>query len=76
MWNELWERHSGKLLGIAGGIFLGFIYLFAGFWDMLIFAFIVYIGYHIGRKLDRKESLLEDVEQLWRWLTERWRMFR
>ncbi|MBO9609044.1 MAG: DUF2273 domain-containing protein [Paenibacillaceae bacterium] len=76
MWNELWERHRGKTIGVAGGILFGLLYLIVGFWDMLIFAFIVFIGYHIGRKLDRKESLLEDAEQLWRRLSEKWRMFR
>lgn len=76
MWNELWERHRGKTVGAAGGVLLGLLYLIVGFWDMLIFAFIVFIGYHIGRKLDRKESLLEDAEQLWRRLSEKWRMFR
>jgi uncharacterized membrane protein len=75
MWNELWEQHRGKVIGVAAGVFLGFIYLFFGFWDMLIFAFIVLVGYYVGNKLDRKESfvLLEDI---WRYLTQKWRMFR
>jgi uncharacterized membrane protein len=75
MWNELWEQHRGKLIGAAAGVFLGFIYLICGFWDMLIFAFIVVIGYYIGSKLDRKESILP-VEDIWRYLTQKWRMFR
>ena len=44
MWNELWESHRGKLIGVAAGVFFGFIYLFFGFWDMLIFGFIVLLG--------------------------------
>ncbi|MEO3944395.1 DUF2273 domain-containing protein [Gorillibacterium sp. CAU 1737] len=75
MWRELWERHSGKLIGSACGLVLGIVYLIAGFWDMLIFAFLVYIGYYVGRKLDRREPLFER-EELLQWLTERWRMFR
>ncbi|MFD0694993.1 DUF2273 domain-containing protein [Paenibacillus sp. GCM10027628] len=75
MWNELWEQHRGKVIGVAAGIFFGFIYLFFGFWDMLIFAFIVLVGFYVGYKLDRKENfvLLEDI---WRYLTQKWRMFR
>jgi len=75
MWNELWEKHRGKCIGAACGIFFGLVYLFFGFWDMLIFAFIVFIGYYLGNKLDRGERPL-GIEELWRWLTERWRMFR
>lgn len=75
MWREIWEKHSGKLIGAACGAVLGIVYLIAGFWDMLIFAFLVFIGYYVGRKLDRREPLFER-EELVQWLTERWRMFR
>ncbi|MBP1989040.1 DUF2273 domain-containing protein [Paenibacillus eucommiae] len=75
MRNELWEQHRGKCIGAAAGVFLGFIYLIWGFWDMLIFAFIVAVGVYIGGKLDRKESILP-FEDIWRYLTQKWRMFR
>ena len=75
MWNELWEFHRGKVIGVAAGIFFGFIYLFFGFWDMLIFGFIVLVGFYIGNKLDRKESFVM-LEDIWRYLTQKWRMFR
>ncbi|MNI05176.1 hypothetical protein D3C73_581220 [compost metagenome] len=75
MWNELWEQHRGKLIGAAAGVVLGFIYLICGFWDMLIFAFIVTVGYYIGTKIDRKEEILS-IEDIWRNLTQKWRRFR
>ncbi|WP_438448812.1 DUF2273 domain-containing protein [Gorillibacterium sp. sgz5001074] len=75
MWMELWENHKGKILGTAFGFFLGLLYLTVGFWDMLIFAFIVFIGYYMGKKRDQGERLVH-IEVLWRWLSERWRMFR
>lgn len=75
MWREIGQKHSGKLIGAGCGLVLGIVYLIAGFWDMLIFAFLVYIGYYVGRKLDRREPLFER-EELLQWLTERWRMFR
>jgi uncharacterized membrane protein len=71
MWNELWEHHRGKVVGVTAGLFLGFIYLFFGFWDMLIFAFIVTVGFYIGSKLDRKERFLH-LEDIWRYLTQKW----
>lgn len=75
MWKEMWQNHRGKLIGAASGVFLGFIYLFFGFWDMLIFAFIAFIGYYVGSKLDRGEPAF-DFQPVWRWLTDKWRMFR
>jgi uncharacterized membrane protein len=75
MWNELWEHHRGKCIGAAAGVGLGFIYLICGFWDMLIFAFIVVVGYYIGTKLDRKEEILPPVEDIWRNVTQKWRRF-
>jgi uncharacterized membrane protein len=75
MWSEWLSKHKGKIAGAAAGIFFGFIYLICGLWDMLIFAFIVYIGYYIGKRSDHKEPEIS-VEHLWHWLTDRWRMFR
>jgi uncharacterized membrane protein len=71
MWHELWEHHKGKVIGAGAGLFLGFIYLLFGFWDMLIFAFIVTVGCYIGGKLDRKEKF-PSLEDIWRYLTQKW----
>jgi uncharacterized membrane protein len=75
MWRELWEFHKGKCAGLIAGVVLGIIYLVVGFWDMLIFAFIVFIGYYVGKRLDQGLPF-PDVAELWRRLSERWRMFR
>jgi uncharacterized membrane protein len=75
MWNELWEQHRGKVIGVAMGIVLGFIYLICGFWDMLVFAFIVIVGFYIGKKIDSREEILP-IEDIWRNVTQKWRRFR
>jgi len=75
MWLDIWEKHQGKIIGAGCGFMLGLLYLIVGLWDMLIFAFIVFIGYYVGRKLDRREALFA-FDDLRRWLTERWGMFR
>jgi uncharacterized membrane protein len=75
LWEELWERHRGKTLGVAGGIFLGIVYLFSGFWDMLFFLLLVLVGYYIGNKADRG-VMMEDVSRVYRWLTDRWTPFK
>jgi uncharacterized membrane protein len=75
MWQELWEQHKGKLAGVIGGLFLSFVYLLSGFWDMLIVAFIIGIGYLIGKRADEHRLGLM-VEEFLAWLNERWRPFR
>jgi uncharacterized membrane protein len=75
VWNVILGEHRGKLLGVLFGIFCGFLYLFAGFWDMLIFTFIVYVGYYIGRRIDERQSSF-DASSFWQWLTRGWKGFK
>ncbi|CAG7642205.1 DUF2273 domain-containing protein [Paenibacillus allorhizosphaerae] len=75
MLEQLWEGHPRKTAGLGIGAVLGIIYLFFGFWHMLIFALIVYTGYYIGKRLDRGEPAFP-VEDIWRQLMDKWRLFR
>jgi uncharacterized membrane protein len=76
MWRELLTTHGGRVFGIAAGVFLGFVYLFAGFWDMLFFALLVWIGYYIGRMKDERSGPVIPWDRLISWLNERWRLFK
>ncbi|HEX7058211.1 MAG TPA: DUF2273 domain-containing protein [Bacilli bacterium] len=73
--NGLWEHYKGTMVGLGIGVFLGIIYLIFGFWDMLVFAFLVAVGGHIGHKIDRGEDVLP-LKELSHWLSERWNLFR
>lgn len=75
MWQELWKHHKGKCIGVVGGIFLGVIYLISGFWDMLMFLLLIMIGYYFGGRADGGRPML-DFSAIYRWLTERWNIFR
>lgn len=75
MWDSLWEEHRGKTVGVAASLLLGIVYLFFGFWDMLIFGFIVTVGYWIGSKIDKKEEIFS-FQEIWQYLWQKWRMFR
>ncbi|ALS22791.1 small integral membrane protein [Paenibacillus naphthalenovorans] len=75
IWEQLREKHRGKTFGVLAGGVLGIIYLFFGLWRMLIFVLIVYTGYYIGKKLDRNEPVFP-IEDTWRWLMDKWRLFR
>lgn len=75
MWNEIWEQHRGKLIGAIAGLFFGILYLIVGFWDTLIFAFIVVVGYYIGSKVDKKEDIVPFRDVI-NYLSQKWKMFR
>lgn len=75
-WKEIWESHRGRIIGIAGGIFFGIIYLIFGFWDMLFFALVVFIGYTLGRRSDQKLQFVVPWRNWLGYLSERWRPFK
>lgn len=43
-------KSRGRIAGVTFGIGLGLIYLICGFWDMLFFALVVFIGYTLGKE--------------------------
>jgi uncharacterized membrane protein len=79
MWQTVWKAvngpYRGRLLGVLIGIFCGFLYLFSGFWDMLIFALIVYVGYYFGRRVDEQQMLF-NIRSIWQWLMRSWKGFK
>lgn len=76
MWRELLTTHGGRVFGVLAGLFFGFVYLFAGFWDMLFFALLVWIGYYFGRMKDERNGPAIPWDRLTGWLNERWRWFK
>lgn len=75
-WKEVWESHGGRIAGVTFGIGLGMIYLFCGFWDMLFFALVVFIGYTLGKRKDNAQAPLFQWQELIARLSDRWRPFK
>jgi uncharacterized membrane protein len=71
MWNQLWIQQKGTLIGACVGIFLGVIYLFFGFWKMIVFLCILSISTYIGAQTD-KQKTMNEYKEIWRKLTDRW----
>ncbi|PZD93438.1 hypothetical protein DNH61_22700 [Paenibacillus sambharensis] len=76
MWKEILSTYGGRIAGVAAGVFFGCIYLIAGFWDMLFFALLTFIGYYVGRLKDERTGPVFPWERLTGWLNERWRWFK
>lgn len=64
MWEMLWNEHRGKCIGTALGFVLGIVYLFNGFWDMIIFASLLALGFYVGLKIDSRENLWEVIDRI------------
>ncbi|WP_379128814.1 DUF2273 domain-containing protein [Paenibacillus sp. sgz500958] len=75
-WKDVWGSHGGRIAGVAFGILLGLIYLFSGFWDMLFFALVVFIGYTFGKRKDNAQAPLFQWEDWVQRLSGRWRPFK
>ncbi len=75
-WKELWGSHGGRIAGVTFGIVLGLIYLISGFWDMLFFALVVFIGYTLGNRKDKAQAPLFQWRELVARLSDRWRPFK
>ncbi|WNS44348.1 DUF2273 domain-containing protein [Paenibacillus sp. MMS20-IR301] len=75
-WREVWGSHGGRIAGVAFGAVLGLIYLFSGFWDMLFFALVVFIGYTLGKRKDTAQGPLFQWQELAAWLSGVWRPFK
>ncbi|OYD09829.1 DUF2273 domain-containing protein [Paludifilum halophilum] len=68
--DQLWQTHRGRMVGIAAGVLLGFIYLIAGFWKTLVFGLFVAVGYGVGKQIDSRDDLGELLEAI---VPEKWR---
>ncbi|WP_168119240.1 DUF2273 domain-containing protein [Paenibacillus sp. HB172176] len=76
MWREFWNIYWKRLIGAAAGLFFGFIYLAAGFWDMLFVALLVYAGYWVGKLKEQGALPVVPWQRIWQTVMDRFRPFR
>lgn len=76
IWQQIWENFGGRILGVLAGISCGILYLTVGFWDMLFFALLVFIGYTVGRNRDLRLGSFIPWQRVSEWIADRWRPFR
>jgi len=64
LWREIWEQHSGKIIGASAGLLIGILILTFGFFRTLFVLVCVIAGYIIGKKIDEKEDLMDILDKL------------
>lgn len=61
---EIWQVHSGKILGASLGFVLSILVLLLGFFQTLFVVFCVTAGYLVGKRIDEKEDLMDILDKL------------
>lgn len=61
---EIWQNHSGKLLGVLLGFLFGILVITFGFFRTLFVVFCVIAGYVVGKRIDQKEDIMEILDKL------------
>ncbi len=61
---DIWENYRGRLLCSLCGLFIGAMFLWLGFFRALFLIICLAAGFYIGNKLDKKEDILEFLDNL------------
>ena len=61
---ELWQHHSGKIIGCILGFLVGMFILLLGFFQTLFILFCIIAGYVVGKRIDEKEDIAEILDKL------------
>lgn len=61
---ELWQHHSGKIVGMSIGLLMGVFIIFIGFFKTIFIMFCMMAGYVVGKRIDEKEDLADILEKL------------
>jgi len=64
VFEEIWQQHSGKIVGVALGFIFGVLIICFGFFHTLFVMLCVAAGFIIGKRIDEKEDILEILDKL------------
>lgn len=58
------SAYKGRLTGGVIGFIAGMLWAFKGFWAAGVFVFSVLLGYYLGKRVDRKDSLRDILSRV------------
>ncbi|MPN20262.1 hypothetical protein SDC9_167640 [bioreactor metagenome] len=64
VWEEIWQNHSGKIVGVVAGLMIGIFIIAFGFFRTLFVLLCVAAGYIIGKRIDEKEDITDILDRL------------
>lgn len=64
LWEEIWQNHSGKIIGVVAGLLIGIFIIAFGFFRTLFVLLCVAAGYIVGKRIDEKEEITDILDRL------------
>lgn len=64
LFEEMWQHHSGKIVGVTFGFVLGVLIIIFGFFRTLFVLLCVIAGYVVGKRIDEKEDIMDILDKL------------
>ncbi|MEG6585635.1 DUF2273 domain-containing protein [Dendrosporobacter sp. 1207_IL3150] len=61
---EIWQQHSGKIMGILIGLIVGILIISFGFFKTLFILLCAGVGYIVGKRIDEKEDIMDILDKL------------
>jgi uncharacterized membrane protein len=61
---EIWQHHSGKIVGIVIGLLTGVFILVFGFFHTMFVMLCMIAGYIVGKRIDEKEDIVDILGKL------------
>lgn len=61
---EIWQNHSGKLIGTLLGLIVGVLILTFGFFQTVFVVLCATAGFVVGKRIDQKEDIMEILDKL------------
>nr|MDD6335024.1 DUF2273 domain-containing protein [bacterium] len=65
-WHHLFSRHGFKLVCGLIGLLIGILFVSIGFWRTLLILTLLVVGLIIGYSLDRRQSFLAFIQQMFK----------
>ena len=64
LFEEIWQLHSGKIIGVCLGFVLGVLIITFGLFRTIFILLCVVSGFIIGKRIDEKEDILDILDKL------------
>lgn len=61
---NIFIKYQGKIIGSLIGLLIAILFLTIGFFKTVLILILIFGGFYIGDKIDKKESLVEVLDRI------------
>jgi uncharacterized membrane protein len=63
LFEDIWQMHSGKIIGVSLGFVIGVLIITLGFFRTIFVLLCVFFGFVVGKRIDDKEDLMDILDK-------------